>query len=248
METVTNYTSYFILALSIGILVASLRMRHSLKKEIKKKDEALRMKETEFNELRMLAAGVTHEINNAVTIVIGRTDQLARKTDDPQQEKIFLSIKKGCDRIVTSVKGLRQFIYPDTKEVETYIDLGKLIEDVMKLTGQRLRNHGIQIRLRGVENKFVRGRISQLEQLLTNLLNQSVERLSDLPEKWVQLIAADEQGGLNIYFMDSSGGIGDKISHKQFSEILERNHGHLTVNQNNLVMELSKPAPEKFHI
>ncbi|WPU66618.1 HAMP domain-containing sensor histidine kinase [Peredibacter starrii] len=248
METGSHLTSYFILALAIGLFIASLWMRSSLKKEIRKKDEALRMKETEFNELRMLAAGVTHEINNAVTIVIGRADQLARKNDDPQQEKIFNSIKKGCDRIVTSVKGLRQFIYPDTREVETYIDLGKLIEDVMKLTGQRLRNHGIELRLRGVENKFVRGRISQLEQLLTNLLNQSVERLSDLPEKWVQLIAADEQGGLNIYYMDSSGDIGDKISHKQFSEILERNHGHLTVNQNNLVMELSKPAPEKFHI
>lgn len=248
METGSNLTSYFVLALAVGLFVASLWMRFNLKKELRKKDEALRMKETEFNELRMLAAGVTHEINNAVTIVIGRADQLARKSEDPQQEKIFLSIKKGCDRIVTSVKGLRQFIYPDTREVETYIDLGKLIDDVMKLTGQRLRNHGIELRLRGVENKFIRGRISQLEQLLTNLLNQSVERLSDLPEKWVQVIAADEQGGLNIYYNDSSGDIGDKISHKQFSEILERNHGHLTVNQNNLVMELSKPAPERFHI
>lgn len=206
------------------------------------------MRETEFNELRLLSASVTHEINNAITIIMGRTDQVMKRNQDPAQEKALLNIKNSCDRIVASVKGLRQFIYPDTKEIETYIDLSKLMEEVMKLTGQRLRNHGIEIRLKGIENKFVRGRMSQLEQLITNLLNQSVERLSSLQEKWVQLIAVDEQGGLNIYFMDSSGSVGDKISHKQFSEILERNHAHLTVNQNNLVMEMSKPALERFHI
>ena len=205
------------------------------------------MKETEFNELRLLAAGVSHEINNAITIIMGRTEQVLKRNEDPIQEKALLSAKGGCDRIVASIKGLRQFIYPDTKEIETYIDLTKLMNDVMKLTGQRLRNHGIELKLKGMQNKFVRGRISQLEQLITNLLNQSVERLSSLEEKWVQLVAADEQGGLNIYYMDSSGGVGDKISHKQFSEILARNHGHLTVNQNNLVMELSVPAIERFH-
>lgn len=248
MEYALNISAYILIALSVSVLIGALILRRNLKKDLRTKEEALKIKEIEFNELRMLAAGVTHEINNAITIIIGRSEQILKKADDPFQEKALQSIKKSCDRIAESVKGLRQFIYPDTKEVETFIDLSKLINDVLKLTGQRLRNHGIEIRLKGIENKFVKGRISQLEQLISNLFNQSVERVTDLPEKWVQLIAAEEQGGLNIYFMDSSGGVGDKISHKQFSDILEKNHGHLTVNQNNLIIELSKPRPERFHI
>lgn len=248
MEYALNILLYILFALSVSFLIGTLILRRNMKKNLHKKEETLKLKEIEFNELRMLAAGVTHEINNAITIIMGRSEQVLKKTEDPVQEKALLSIKKSCDRIAESVKGLRQFIYPDMKEVETFIDLSKLINDVLKLTGQRLRNHGIEIRLKGIENKFVKGRISQLEQLISNLFNQSVERVTDLPEKWVQLIAADEQGGLNIYFMDSSGGVGDKISHKQFSDILEKNHGHLTVNQNNLIIELSKPKPERFHI
>jgi hypothetical protein len=40
--------------------------------------------------------------------------------------------------------------------------------------------------------------------------------------------------------------VGDKIDHKQCSDLLEGNHGHLTINQNNLVLELPQ-AYARFH-
>ena len=205
------------------------------------------MKETEYNELRQLAAGVTHEINNAITIIIGRTAQLMKNNQDEAQEKLLDSLNKTSERIVMSVKGLRQFIYPDKNEVEEFIELPVLMDNVSKLAGQRLRNHGINLKMIGLDHKVVKGKKTQLEQLIINLLNQSVERLSELQDKWIQIVAADEEGHLNIYFMDASGEVGDKISHKQFNEILESNHGHLTVAQNNLVMELPKPDLSRYH-
>jgi hypothetical protein len=42
------------------------------------------------------------------------------------------------------------------------IELNVLMDDVFKLTGQRLRNHGIEVKLKGIEHKVVKGRKSQL--------------------------------------------------------------------------------------
>lgn len=247
MDNVVNIISYVVLAISLGVLFYAFRLKGKLVSELSARDETILKKETELKELRMLAAGVTHEINNAMSIILGRAEQLIRRNEDSGLEKPLNSIRTTSDRIVESVKGLRQFIYPDTKEVEELIHLNVLMDDVLKLSGQRLKNHGIVLRQKGMEHKVVMGRKSQLEQLIINLLNQSVERLDGLEEKWIQLVAVEENGKINIYFSDFSSQVGDKITCKQFGEILEKNHGHLTINQNNLVLELPKPDMSRFH-
>jgi C4-dicarboxylate-specific signal transduction histidine kinase len=247
MGEASTIVSYILFVLSLSFLLFSLKVRRSMRNEIIKREEAIKLKEMEFNELRLLAASVTHEINNAMTIILGRAAQLLKKNENPAQEKIIVNIQTTSDRVVNSVRGLRQFIYPDTQESEEVIELPLLMDNVFKLAGQRIRNHGIELKLVGLEHKVIKGRKNQLEQLVINLLNQSIERLGDYPEKWVQIVAVDEDGKLNIYFMDSSGEVGDKISHKQYSEILEKNHGHLTVNQNNLIIELPRPDPVRYH-
>lgn len=247
MNSALITVSFIILAISISLFVTSLILRKKTRTEFAKKEDAIKLKETEYNELRQLAAGVTHEINNAMTIILGRTAQLMKNNQDETQEKLLLNLQKTSDRVVTSVKGLRQFIYPDKNEIEEFIELPTLMDNVFKLAGQRLRNHGIDLKLIGLEHKVIKGKKTQLEQLIINLLNQSVERLSELQDKWIQIVAANEEGHLSIYFMDASGEVGDKISLKQFSDILESNHGHLTVNQNNLLLELPQLDPTRFH-
>lgn len=247
MDNVVNIISYILFAFSLGMLIYSVRLRSSYKKEILSKDESITVKETELKELRMLAAAVTHEINNAMSIILGRAEQMVRKNEDPFLEKPLKSISATSNRVVESVRGLRQFIYPDSKEVEELVELESLWNDVMKLAGQRIKNHGVLLRVKGFEHKIIKVRKSQLEQLLINLLNQSIERLDGLEEKWIQMVAVEEGGKINIYFSDFSSSVGDKISCKQFEEILEKNHGHLTINQNNLVLELPKPDMKRYH-
>lgn len=247
MDNVVNIISYALFAVSLGVLFYSMKLRSTYRKEIITKDESITTKEAELKELRMLAASVTHEINNAMSIILGRAEQLVRKNEDPLLEKPLTSIRVTSDRVVESIRGLRQFIYPDNKELEELIELQNLWNDVLKLAGQRIKNHGIQLRTKGFEHKIIKVKKSQLEQLMINLLNQSIERLDGLEDKWIQLVAVEEAGKINIYFSDYSSQVGDKISCKQFEEILEKNHGHLTINQNNLVLELPKPDMKRYH-
>jgi C4-dicarboxylate-specific signal transduction histidine kinase len=246
METTLNITTYILLALAVSFFIVTLVQRRNMRKTILQKEEAIKLKESEFNEFRLLTAGVTHEINNALTLIMGRTSLLLKKRENTDQEKALNNILATSERIAASLVGLRKVIYPDKFEVEEYVELSVLLDDVFKLIGQRLRNHGIEVKLKGIENKIIKGRKSQLEQVIINLINQSIERQTNLPEKWVQIVAADENERTNIYFMDASGEVGDKIDHKQCSDLLEGNHGHLTINQNNLVLELPQ-AYARFH-
>jgi C4-dicarboxylate-specific signal transduction histidine kinase len=247
MEFSINIISYILLAFALSFFIAGLKQRKNMRAEFYEKSEAIKLKEVEFNELRLLAAGVTHEINNALMVIMVRLSQMLKKNQYPDQEKVLNVLLRTSERIATSVVAFRKVLYPDNAEKEEFIDLSELIDDVFKLTGQRLRNHGIEVKLKGIEYKVIKGHRSQLEQLVVNLVNQSIERLGHQQEKWIQIAATEESGKLNIYFMDSSGEVGDKIDHKQFSDILESNHGHLTVNQNNLILEVTQAPMERYH-
>jgi C4-dicarboxylate-specific signal transduction histidine kinase len=247
MEFYINIISYILLAFALSFFIAGFKQRKNMRAEFFKKSEAIKLKEVEFNELRLLAAGVTHEINNALMVIMVRLSQMLKKNQYPDQEKVLNVLLKTSERIAASVLAFRKVLYPDNAEKEEFIDLSDLMDNVFKLIGQRLRNHGIELKLKGIEYKVIKGRKGQLEQLVVNLINQSIERLTNLQDKWIQIIATEESGKLNIYFMDSSGEVGDKIDHKQFSDILESNHGHLTVNQNNLILELTQAPMERYH-
>lgn len=171
---------------------------------------------------------------------------MLKKNADPDDEKALKSMLATYDRIAASVVGLRQVIYPDKFEVEETMELNDLMDDVFSLIGQRLRNHGIEVKLKGIAHKVIKGRKSQLEQLVINIINQSIERMASLSEKWIQIVAVEELEKLNIYFMDASGAVGDKKDHKHFNDILESNHGHLKINQNNLILELPQTRKDLY--
>ncbi len=247
MEFYINIISYILLAFALSFFIAGFKQRKNMRAEFFEKSEAIKLKEVEFNELRLLAAGVTHEINNALMIIMVRLSQMLKRNQYPDQEKVLNVLLKTSERIAASVLAFRKVLYPDNAEKEEFIDLSDLMDNVFKLIGQRLRNHGIELKLKGIEYKVIKGCKGQLEQLVVNLINQSIERLTNLQDKWIQIVATEESGKLNIYFMDSSGEVGDKIDHKQFSDILESNHGHLTVNQNNLILELTQAPMERYH-
>ncbi len=59
METSLNIISYILLALAITFFVVGLRQRKNTRTENTQQDEAIKLKENEFNEFRLLTAGVT---------------------------------------------------------------------------------------------------------------------------------------------------------------------------------------------
>src|SRR4051794_15809573 len=109
-----------LLMIVIGILTfLSIGLFFALMKEKTKKAEAehelklLRGQSedqiygrSKFSELGLMSAGITHEISNPLSIIVGRVTQLLRKAENEEMKKGLEQIKAQSDRITAIIQSI----------------------------------------------------------------------------------------------------------------------------------------------
>ncbi|WPU64125.1 sensor histidine kinase [Peredibacter starrii] len=173
------------------------------------------MDKAKFFELGMMSAGIAHEINNPLTIIQARTTQLLRIYRNPEQQKELAQglqqILYTTDRIDRTIKSVRNVFYQQDQLPYERIELKTLLDNVLVFCGQRLQNHGIELRLSEVEGIYLRGHEVQLEQVFVNLVNNSLDAIDGENEKWIELSTVQRNGYIDIYFKDSGNGISPEV-------------------------------------
>lgn len=219
------YTSLF-----LNLLLPALTAVYFLRREAKNTQRCKRLEDrvnrsdenifekAKFSELGLMSAGIAHEINNPLAIIQGRTEQLMRMYRDPTKQKELAQglqqILYSSERIARTIRGIRDYIYKDEKSLEEHINLKEILDNVLLFCGERLRKHGIELRLIDLDKVFIKGHRSQLEQSFLNLINNSFDAIDALPEKWIEIIAVENPDNVDIYFKDSGMGIPEKIRDK----------------------------------
>lgn len=186
-----------------------------LQSVIKERNQQL-FGQSKYSELGMMAAGIAHEINNPLAIIQAKTTQLLRVVRDPARIKDVSDgleqILFTSERINRTIQGVRDFVHQDERVPSEMISIKNLVDDVMSFTGQRLKNHGVNLRFYGLDPYSVRGNKIQLEQVLLNLLNNAFDAIEFLPEKWIEMSAHDTGDCLHIYVKDSGPGIPPEVA------------------------------------
>lgn len=161
-----------------------------------------------FSELGLMSAGITHEISNPLSIILGRVTQLERRTgSDSELANGLAQIKDKAQRIAKIVQSVREYIYRNEEAEEDFISLSEVIDKVLIFYGQRLKNHGIDLRLNNIDRVFVRGHRGQYEQAILNLISNSFDAIDNLPEKWIDISTMRGPDNVQIFFKDSGHGI-----------------------------------------
>ena len=219
-------TVFFSLDLSLMIALSGListaallviQKKHSVELDslIQERNAKL-MGQSKYSELGMMSAGIAHEINNPLAVIQAKTTQLLRIYKDPQRSAELAQgleqILYTSERINRTIQGVREFVHQDDKGPHKKIPLKALIDDVLAFCGQRLKNHGVNLRLYGLENISVKGNKIQLEQILLNLINNSFDAIEFLSDKWIELTATEEDNRVKIVFKDSGSGIPAEVA------------------------------------
>ncbi len=173
-----------------------------------------------------MASGVAHEINNPLSIIIGKTSLMKVQLSAPtwNREKITEDLGKIEDtalRISKIIKGLTAFSRNAEHDSFTVVEVRQIIEDTVSLVNEKFKYHSIDIIVNCPLNITLECNATQIGQVLMNLLTNSFDAVKPLEKKWIKIEVKRFGSHVNIRVSDSGQGISprirDKIMHSFFT-------------------------------
>lgn len=161
--------------------------------------------------LGILASGVGHEINNPIMIINGKISSIRKElgplSKNPKIEKSFESIERSTKRIETIVKSLSRFSRSNVKDPKSSQNSRELMNACVGLCKHKLTKNNVQIVVDVAEHHTITCRDSEIMQVMVNLINNSIDAVRDLDEKWIKISLEDRHGFSEIKITDSGRGI-----------------------------------------
>ena len=188
-ETFTASETEFLHMLSEHVALAAhqAQLHAELEKaynELRKTQQTV-MQQERLRALGQMASGVAHDINNALSPIVGFADLLARGEValSPNGKKYLNYIKTAGDDITHIVARLREFYRQrDSKEALQSLDLNALARQVIDMTRPRWRDipqgRGVMIEMRtdfDANLATLVGIESEVREALTNLILNAVD-------------------------------------------------------------------------
>ncbi len=206
-------------------VTAQLEARRMVAQMLAKNDElklaeARLIQASKMASLGEMAGGVAHEINNPLTIIVTRVEDLIfRYSENSETRENILSdlekIQITVGRITSIVKGLRAFSRNSEKDPFCKVKVDLVIADTVALCAERFTTTGVGLTVTAPQDVEIECRGSQISQVLVNLLNNSYDAIKNLENKWIRLECfSDGQGSVLISVSDSGGGVPAEIRDK----------------------------------
>ncbi|HVK61853.1 MAG TPA: ATP-binding protein, partial [Bdellovibrionales bacterium] len=171
-----------------------------------------------------LASGVAHEINNPLTVIVGKASELKQharsgNTDAANTIAIADKIQTTSIRISDIIKSLKTLARQERADIFTAIPISIIMNDVRDMCTERLKAAGIELRM--PDRAFEAGISAEMNatlvsQLILNLVNNAFDAVKNLDSKWIQVEIADAGDSVFFYVTDSGPGIPIKIRGRIF--------------------------------
>ncbi len=163
-----------------------------------------------------LAAGVAHEINNPLSIVLGYADLLSEKFEpDSQEYEDLKMIEKNANHAKKIVENLLGFART-TEGLEETVDVAQSVNIVMNIVQNTLLTKKIKLVTQIPDNlPRVPGDSSEFQQVLFNLINNSMAAMDETGGT-LTVSAYTKDGWVNLSVADTGIGISDAVKPKIF--------------------------------
>jgi two-component system, sporulation sensor kinase D len=201
---------------------------------LKSREETIKaLHNDRLSQLGKMAATMAHEIRNPLTTIDGflkllKADYLTNQLT-PTQFKNYIEILetevKGLNRHLTDILNYSRNRYESQIPFEE-VDCEELINTVLELNKPRLLDKDIQLLTLNVGSKALLQK-SPMIQVLTNLINNSIDALSEFEKKERRIIIeCTEQEVIHIKIIDNGEGVPLEIQDKLFEPFMtSKNNG-----------------------
>ena len=216
LEIVTIFAGHCSVAFANAGLYADLR----------KAFEELRATQTQLvqsaklNALGEMASGVAHDFNNMLAAILGRTQLLLARAEDPETRRSLELIEQTAQDGAQTVRRIQEFTRVRMDEVLDEVDLNRILLDVVELTRPswqtQAKAHGavIDIVKELATVALVAGSASELREVFTNLVLNAVDAMHG--GGTLRLTTTLEDGRVIATVTDTGHGMDDQVQARCF--------------------------------
>ena len=130
-----------------------------------------------------MSAGIAHEFNNVLAIIVGKAQLMLERTEEPSFREDLGVIEEAAWRAADTVRRLQRFALTRMDEKPALVDLNRLIDDAVTLTRPRWKD---EAEARGIrvevvtdleETPPVLGDPADLREMMTNLILNALDAM-----------------------------------------------------------------------
>ncbi len=198
--------------------------------EKKMEEETIRAREAELVSrartlaVSDLASGVAHEINNPLTIIVGKAAEIKRllrksstAEDRAALEALTDKIQSTSIRISEIVTSLKALSRNEKDPVFHKTALSKVFNDLRDMCTERFKSYGVRLEIPDFPAALAAEMNPTLvSQMILNLLNNGLDAVEKLEQKWVKVEFAQDEHSVFLYVTDSGSGIPIKFRSRIF--------------------------------
>lgn len=222
IATPVIWTTAFFLAIAPSVVL--FHLSRSLQQKIME-SQAERVHKSRLQSLGELAAGVAHEINNPLAVVIGKTDALLENfgpvADNPQLSGLLGDLKfieKNSLHIAKIVKTLQIYSRHGEGDALTRLSVFQLIDESKILLNQKIETTSCAVVNNCDRTHYFVGVHSQLLQAVSNLILNAIDAVSecDLRRRKVTICSKIDGQDCKVLICDEGPGIPAAIQPRIF--------------------------------
>lgn len=163
-------------------------------------------------------AGIIHDINNPLQMIEANVKRIKRKVDDEEVNDLLTKIDMSSKKISKIVKGIKVYIREDGSEPFHEETLGSIIDDALIICESKLKEHMVAVRLDPkIHQMKLSCHFTQIFQVFVNLISNSIDAITHLQDKWIEISARDDGEKIYVNFSDAGAGIPKEIQDKIFN-------------------------------
>jgi PAS domain S-box-containing protein len=186
-----------------------------LEQERKNLQEQL-FRSAKLSAVGQLAAGVAHEFNNILHVILGHTQLSMDENSIPNIKESLQHIEKSTKRGSSLVQRLSEFAKPQEPDFEIQ-DIAEVIQETVKLQKKQIQLENIDVRLEFGEHSKVLFDSDQMQQVFLNLLINAIHAIKHKGgENTIIITALDKDRQLEIRFSDTGCGMSRETMNKIF--------------------------------
>jgi PAS domain S-box-containing protein len=187
------------------------------KRELDEQTEKLHQAE-KLTAMGSLLAGVAHELNNPLAVVVAQSTLLEELADSPSIKKRAERIHAAADRCGRIVKTFLAMARQQAPSRDT-VNLSQIIEFAMAVMSYGLKTSGVEVEMRlSSEELLVDVDSDQLSQVVSNILVNAQQALAtvDTPRRLVIETGRSGDGSVFIRIADNGPGVSAELHERIF--------------------------------